>query len=279
MKKHTKLINTLSIILICGIAVACGFFAGQSINSKYFTTNSLANIDPKTLMDDVSKISYEGKTPDQLTGVETFLVSFKLLEECSYYKRTSIGTVDTSVGVKQIANSESIKQGETYFQQFYAYSSMIKTAGKLSFKKGDDITIIQGNANGEAFEDVCWTDKQSTYSYDEYTSLLGRDPTNENAYIVSSKTIVSTTPCEINGNEYTYTLTLDPSLSTLTSRKEISYRTDINENTINFKSIIIKFTTDENFKILKQEVSEEYSMKYSGINVTAYTNYKINFEY
>lgn len=278
MKKR-KALTILFSLFICGIATVCGFFMGNKINSKYFSLYKNLNIDPNTLKDDVTKIQYEGKTPNELSATDCFLVAFSKLETLNYYKKTLVGTIETSVGVQQSTHSESIKNGDTFSQSFCTYSSMVKIAGKTCFKENEDIVITHGSAQSKLLNDVAWSDKTTTYSFDEYSSLLGRSPIDESTYLISSKTVQNASACEINEDNYTYTIILNPTLSTILYKNEIAYRTGIDINTINFISLQIKFTLNKNFTILYQEVTEEYSMKYAGLNVTAYTNFKINFEY
>ena len=69
MKNLTRKINIVLIIIVCISSVLCGILLGSHINTKYFTLNN--DIDIKSLIDDPTKIAYEGKKPSELSATES----------------------------------------------------------------------------------------------------------------------------------------------------------------------------------------------------------------
>lgn len=279
MKKINKHINNLIFVCICILSLILGYFAGTAINNKHFCVNKYSGLNKAELVDDISSIDYEGKTPDQLSASDAYNIAMYKLDLQENYYRLTIGDLQTSVGIKQTVNSIISKSGDTYRQEFCTYSSMIKRAGKCTFKKNDDIFLYEGKPSGPALEEVKWTDKYQHYSYVDYATLLGREPAFDEHYIISSKTILSANQCVQDGDLYTFKVTLDPTLSTITYVDEVSFISNIDKSTISFSSIECEFTMDKEFRIITQKNCEVYSLKYGGIPVTITAYYDITTTY
>lgn len=279
MKKLSK-IKTIFLSSFMVIAsMVLGLFAGSEINSKYFTLDKYSGLTVEELSDDFSKINYVGKTPDQLTAVETYLVAIHVLENQHTYSKEIFGDMQTNVGINQKLHTINKKIGEDYDFSFVSSSSMYTTAEKTLFKKGSDIIAYQGKASGTTLDTVEWSDKQKIYSYEEYGELVGREPTHENSYIISSKTILSQSDCSISNNLYTYKIVLDPTLSTFKYVNEISYRAGIDKKTITVHSVEMEFTVDSNFQLISEHHQENYSFKFGAIPVTLFADYTFSITY
>lgn len=265
--------------IIAILSILLGYFTGTLINGKFFTADKYGGITKEELVEDISSISYEGKTPDQLSATDAFIVALYKLHNQENYTRNSLGELQTSVGVKQFIHSKSGKVGDLHYQEVSAYSSMIKKAGKFTYEIGGNIHYQEGSPTGNSLNSVTWSEKFKDYTYDEYSNLLGRNPDYESTYIVSSKTAISSSECKKSDGLYTYTITLDPTLSTMSYIKEISFVSNIDGNTVDFTSVTMEFTLDHNFTLISQKNCETYTLKYSGIPVTINSVYNITFTY
>ena len=279
MKKTKKILQIVTTCIICISAIATGFFIGTKISDKYFSIDKYAGLTKEELMDDISNINYEDKTPDQLNATDVFNIAINILRTRNNYIRTAFGELETSIGITQFTNSRSGKTNTSHFQESSTYSSMIKRAGRFTYEEGEKIHYQEGTAQGNGLDTVEWVDEFTDYDYDEYEELIGRQLDYESTYIVSSKTAIESSQCAINGDEYTYTITLDPTLASLTYLKEISYVSDVDPKTINFQSITMEFTVNSKFEFIRQQNLEVYSLKYSGIPVTINATYNITYSY
>lgn len=279
MKNKKQFLKYLLVCFIGVLSIMLGYFTGSLLTSKFFTIDKYAGINKEDLLEDVSNIYYEGKTPDQLSATDTFIVALHILHSQQTYIRNSNGELETSLGVKQYIHNRSGKMGDMHFMEVSTYSSIIKNAGRFNYKIGEDIRYQNGTPSDITLDSVQWKDEYGDYTYDEYTELLGRRPEYESTYIISSKTLNSATPCTKNNNLYTYTIELNPMLATISYLNEISFVSDIEKSSINFTKVIVEFTVDENFVLISQKNQEVYTVKYSGIPVTISSVYNITFSY
>lgn len=261
------------------VAVLLGIFVGTMISNHYFLTNKYSAFSKDELQDDVSSIRYEGKTPDQLSATDAFNVAILKLEQRDTYEIISLGDLQTSLGVKQMAYSKCTKNNDQYYQEIATYSSIIKQANRYSYKIGEDINYQYGDLSSDDLTNILWKDKFDHYTYDEYSSLLGREPVDQSTYIVSSKTATNMSPCSITNGQYSYSITLNAPLSTICYVKEIGFVSGINSNTVEFSELKIDFTLDKDFNFISQKNYEKYSLSYSGIRVTITGTYDISYTY
>lgn len=278
--KKVKILLKYGLICTCAlISIALGVFCGNLITSKNFTINKYANVLPDDLRDDVSKIKYEGKKPNQLSGIEAYLVSISNLTKLDYYERISFGNIETSLGVNQTTNARNIKNFNNYTQEFCTLSSVIKNAGIITFQEGSDVLIQYGTPKGPTLNEVDWGNKTETFSFDEFIENIGQNPTIESPYIVSTKTTLSQSECTISNNTYSFSLTLEPNLSNLCTINKMAFLSGIDKNSISFSYVKIDFTMDENFKMISESYTEEYTLKYGGVPVTLNGSYQITYNY
>lgn len=278
MKKH-KIIFALVLAFIIILAILGGWYVGNLISAKYFTIDKFKNLKKIDFQEDVSKIEYQGKTPADLTPTEAFLVANYLLEQSENYVKESKGEMKTSIGIVQTMHARNTKKGELHIQEISTYSSMMKQAAYYEFKAGDDIHLIDGKPTNDLIEGVDWGEEYLCYTYEEFTEVLGRNPTDECPYIISSKTVLDSSLTIDEKGNYSFWIKLDPFFSTFTYVNEIAFIVNTDKNTISFASAEIKFTLDKNFKFLSEETIETFDLKYAGIPVTINANYTINFDY
>ena len=279
MKKPLKILSSIVFSLSLVLAIGLGVIAGNAISGKFFNFNPYASINIEDLKDDVSAIKYENKTPNQLSTTEAYLVAIEKLKTTPTYQKNLFGDIQTNIGINQTAHSRNTKNGNTYTQEFCTVSSMMKNAGKTTYTEGSEIVLQYGTPNGSTLDEVSWDGKTENYSYQEYSDLLGQNPIIESAYIVSSKTVTSTTEFLVEDGTYSFTLTLDPALSTLAYTSKIAFLSGVDKNTVKFSSVQLFVCMDKNFKILSETYTEVYSLKYSGIPVTLTATHQITITY
>lgn len=279
MKALKIILKSLLIVIISCVAILLGFIAGSKISDKNFKIDHYAGISAEELKDDFSKIDYKNKTPDQLSAIEAYLVAINTLENQAHYKKTVFGELQTDVGITQYIDLYSEKTNDSYNYGFSTKSSMFTTAAKTTFKKNDEIYMIQGTPSGNTLDTVTWTDEQLHYTYKEYSELIGRDPTCESSYIVSTKTMLSASECKIENGLYTYSITLHPTLSTCSYINEIAYRARCKKTSIKVNTVTLEFTIDSNFVLQNEHHIENYSFKFSGIPINLNADYVMNINY
>ena len=278
MKIIKNFIKSIFVITFAAVACILGYFAGTQINDKHFKIDKYANLTREYFMEDVSKIKYKGKSPDSFTPVETYLIA--LTQSTSKdYNKVIMGTVEISIGLTQNITVASSRHGDTYSFSSCTYSSMFKNALRSSYKKNEDLKIQKGSVSTPNLEDVVWNDDYDHYTYDEYTSLIGREVTYESQYIVSSKTVKESYLIKKENNLYTYKMILDPFYATFTYVNEISHNSGIDKNTITFNSVEFECVIDSNFNLIRQTSSESYRVKYSGIPVNVGATFEITMTY
>ena len=280
MKKKHKILHIVTISIIAIFAILLGYVGGSFIANKHFTFNKYAGITADELRDDFSKIKYEGKTPDQLTPVEAYLVAIAKLKTLDYYQRNSFGDIQTSLGVNQTTHSRNTKNGNLFTQEFCTVSSIIKNAGVITFEENCNVTINYGKPNGKTIDDVEWGKKTETYTFEEFSEKLGQNPTIETPYIVSTKTILNEGTCTKNSNNtYTFTLILEPNLCNICTVNKMAFLSGIDKNTIEFTKVEIEFTMDSNFSMINEIYYEDYTLKYGGLPVQLTSNYNATYKY
>lgn len=261
------------------VAILLGIFVGTQISNYYFAVNNYLTYSKEELQDDISAIRYEGKTPDQLSATDAYNVAIKKLQDQHSYEIISLGDLGTSLGVTQKAYSKCTKKGEQYYQEIATYSSVIKQASRYSYKIGEDINYQHGSLSSDDLTNIAWQDKFDYYTYEEYSSLLGREPIEQSTYIISSRTATETSPCKLDNGQYTYSITLNAPLSTICYVKEIGFVSGISYKTVEFLELRINFTLDKDFNFISQTNYEKYTLSYSGIKVTITGNYEISYTY
>ena len=154
---------------------------------------------------------------------------------------------------------------------------MIQLAKRTSYKIGEDLVFQVGEPTDSSLKTLNYKDKYETVTYNDYSNGIGREPTSNETYLVSSKTLLDVSYYKEENGLYYYTLNLNPELAGINYRKEIAYVSGVDVNTIEFISINISFVVDKNFNLISHTTTDNYTMKYAGIKVSVNGNYSINF--
>ena len=278
MKKIKKISTIILAIIIIAVAGILGYIAGNTINGKYFIVDKYASLTRENYSDDISTIKYEGKSPDEFTPIEVYLISLKHSTSKNYTKHLT-GEILISVGITQSVEAISTRKDNVYSFTNISSSSLYSLAERCTYSPNEPIRIQKGKLSGSGISSVSWTDKYEEYEYEEFAEILGREPTNQCQYIVSSKTATDYKLVSKENGKYTYEIVLDPFYATFCYVNEIAHNSGVDKSTITFKALNLKFTIDESFNIIEQYSTEVYDLVYSGIPVQTTTNFHFTMEY
>ena len=267
MKKRKLLVPIFSIIIAL-LGILSGYMIGSNISSKKFTVDKYANLNAEELVDDISRINYQGKTPDQLPASIVFQIGAKKQLESDYYKCIGSGTIENNLGVNQTTYTYDEKIDNTVHIAFITFSSFVRVAQQATFEIGGDINMQHGDTKDGLLENVVWKDKFDHYTWEGYHEKFGKYANVNSSYIVSTKTTTYEHFDGKNGNLYTFSLKLDPILGTVTYAKQIASNLGAQPSAEKFSEISITFTVDENFTLISQDKVEAYSMPIFGMNVS-----------
>lgn len=279
MKKHNLIKRILAIALVLVVSVAGGLWTGSMIVNKHFNINNSVVYNPDDLREDFNPASVQGKDVTTLSAKDAYLLALYNLGQSNYYKKESIGDLSLSVGVTQYTHSTAEKNGDVFTNSFCTTSSYYKSAGKTTFKKGENISITKGSPSGKTLDTVAWSDKTENYTYDEYSEKIGRDPSTETSIIISSKTILSQEKIKTENGLTTFKIQFDPKKASCLYINEIAYQSGTDKSSINFQLLEIEFTVDSSCRLVSLISIENYGLKYSGIPVTLSSVYNTTVTY
>lgn len=258
-KQKTIFSMILTIFMICFFAVPVGYFLGNRLISN---NSSEEIVDENVLIDDVSQITYAGKTPGEMNPVDIYLVANKILSQRDYYCVTSEGEIDAQI-TTQTVNTIFIKDGYTYYQERLS-QGIVSIANKTEYTEGGNVSLTEGKLNGATT--VAWKGSPEVVSEEYFRSTFGMNPREINSYIVSSKTVTSSS-CEESEGLFTVTLSLNPQTSTINYKKQVRIFSGLKSDPT-FTKVEITFTVDANFNFVSMSINETYTMKYLGVNIT-----------
>ena len=267
MKKKKFFIPILSIVIAI-VGALGGYMIGSQIAGKTFVVDQYANLTREELFDDISKLNYVGKTPDQFTAAEVFQIAQSIQLSSDYYKSVGFGVLETSLGVKQTTYTLDEKQGETVHIAFVSASPYVKVAQQSFFEVGGDVIMQHGDNKDGTLESVTWKDKYDHYTWEGYKETFGKYANVNASYIVSNKTAIAQSFDGKNGNIYTFSIELHPVYATLSYATQIAANLNIEPSAIKFTKLSVTFTVDENFHLLVQDKIEEYTVPMYGMTVS-----------
>lgn len=268
MKKKTrKILAPILSVVVCALGILAGYMIGSRINTTYFVSNKYANLSADELRDDITKLNYESKTPDQLTPAEVFQVCAYNLEHSEYYCAIGTGTLSTSLGVDQSMYTYDEKDGNTVNLRLLSSSSYMTVVRRATFEIGGDIRMQHGKAKDTNIDNVEWIDKYDEFTWEGYKDEFGKYANINSSLLVTNKTVLSQTFDGKEGNLYTFSVELDPTLGTVIYAKQIAANLGIEPSAVNFTRILITFTVDDQFRIHTQYKTEEYTVPMFGMTI------------
>lgn len=276
--KKGLFIALIYFLIITGLGIFSGYFVGNIIASKYFSINKYEDITTNMLRDDLSKINYKNKTPDQFDSAIAFQIAEQVMIASTKYEARGTGLIKTSIGVDQVSTSIDTRDGDDLYFGFTTYSSLVKVSKQSNYKIGGPIKIQDGTPTDGTIENVNWQNKYNEYTWDEYYDVFGKYANYNCCVVVSSKTVSEDLGVEKDGDLYKFSVVLDPGISTVGYVKQVGNNAGINPCEIVFHEINLTFWIDKDFRFVKQVKYESYTLPYGGIDVILYVDNEMVFE-
>ncbi len=274
-----KILSLVISFFIVAIAVVCGYMAGSFISEREFVVDIYANLTEDQILDDITKLNWQSKTPDQVTPAEAFQIAEYVLTIRNKYTIVGEGKMDTSLGVSQTSYTEDIKNGDDLYLAFVTYSSIIKIARQCNYNIGGEIVMYEGKPKGRTTADCAWTDKCETYSWEEYKEVFGKYANKNSSYLVGNNSTLSATFNGVKDGLYGFTINLHPVYGTLCYAKQIGMNMGIDPSNVSFSTLSVSFYLTKDFEFVSQEKNEVYTLPYAGVNVTITANINVNYTY
>lgn len=268
LSKKIKPITTLVQIAIIVVAIISGYVFGSVYSTKKFSNNVLSSQEIELLRNDISNISITNKAPSDFNGAIAFQLAERVLIESTNYEVVGIGTMDTSLGVKQSSATIDRRNGNDLYFAFTTYSSVVKTSRQASYHLGENVKMYHGTPNDETTTNVNWSNKFEEYSWEDYYKTFGKYANVNCSYIVSTETAISVSEFEIENDLYKCTIELDPQKGSSAYIKQIGANMGVDPATVKFHKILFTFYLTQDFKFVKIVKFESYTVPYFGINLT-----------
>ena len=187
-------------------------------------------------------------------------------ENATSYEIVGIGEV-YAMGTKQTVYSGKKFDGTTYtFESISKGIISVATCDVMTTNDGlKNVAIYSGSKPSATSATWKYKEKQSVSQFKENSGVL---PTQILPYIISGKTIASSTPVtqDDEGN-YTFTLKMKKIESVLYYYKQVKRSGDLG-NDPEFYSIEIKFTVNDNWEFVSTQIKESYKAVKFGAPVT-----------
>ena len=284
-----------------GILIFVGIFTGSGLGVWYFNHELRSSVDYSSLkpedyiqsVDDtlsknnidvsggkenwVASVQAQNKTPLDFSPVDNFVLAEYNSTLADSFTAIGVGKV-ISMGVTQ-----TIYSGKKYDGNKYTFESisngMVPVASCDVLNKGANSIAVYSGSNA--------TDSGATWTYnndmstDQYELEVGNLPSVIQPYIISDKTVDSSTEVvydEATGH-YSFTLNLHKIFSVIKYAKQVK-RTGGLGSFPEFNSISQEITIDKDWNLISINVTESYKAVAFGMAVTCNgtlnTNYTFN---
>ncbi len=298
-KKSIKQKTTLSHKLkVLSVLTVLGIFTGSGLGVWYFNTNlkspDYSSLSAENYIKPISQVlsenfnissdkqenwlDYVGNaTPDTLSHVDNVLLSIHNASLADNYLFTGNGKA-VSMGIAQTIYSQ-----RRHIDDIYTFESI--STGTISVanldiykndkKNGNEIKLYTGKKISQRNADWYYN---KTISTDEYQNMTGGLPDKVTPYIISEKTVTSSTMTKDDNGNYVITFILDPMTSVLNYYKEVR-RTGGLEADPQFNSVKLIATIDSKWNLITTEVFEVYKAVKFGMGVPCNGNVKIEYNF
>lgn len=263
--KAKKKINKKSIIIYCSIGaplIAAGIVGGILLGQAHFKVDAYGDLDAGDVNEDYSAVfeTYKKANPtsyySSFDGVELANISLMNLDEVESFYTLSTGNV-LAAGVKQSIGSTYIKNNSNYFEESITESSFVKGANRfyqndssINWYKGKYVSSTSGDYSGA---------KVTEYTKEDFEQTWGRPISRACIYIITSQTCIDNEVVDNGDGTHIVSLNLDPTLSVLRYIKQMAMTGGLSQMPV-FHQVKLKFTLDENVKLLKFETYEVYDV-------------------
>ena len=255
---HKRTIISLVIVIV--LASITGYFGAQFYIDKFMIEVVAVTESEERVRDNASKILSEnaGKTQDQISPTNNFIIAEYNLNKEKSVKKITQGKVNAS-GITQGLYAEKILSNGEYYSMKIS-SGLVSLATRLYYTNGDNkVGYYEGSSIKETSATFPSTPTKEL-TLEEYKEMYGSSITYFVNYIVSSNTVESEEYLGQNelGN-YEFKLKLDNAFSVMNYSYEIK-TTSGSAKLPKFESVEITFEIDENFRLLKLSVKEQYQV-------------------
>lgn len=263
-------------VLISGIIATFMYFI-VSFNAKGIVL-SMEDINPEYRS---TLIETFNDSPENHNPYEVLASCFYKMYNTEKFEVKTGGTSSSSIGIKQEIIGNRIVDGN------YAYI-LTESLGFLSFADQrfyifDEQKVYKRKASSASKSGIRWDDSSVIeYTFEEILQLYGWLPKHANGYvIIKDDTILNDLEMKkLEDGKYSIYVELNPS----SEKGPYWYRREIATNSNStiepeFKMININFIFDDKYRILRQEINEQYTILSYGFKTTATTNVYDEFTY
>ena len=200
-------------------------------------------------------------TPLDLTASQNFILAEYNATIAECYRVIGNGQVETIA-------TQSVYSEKNYDGNKYTFESISK--GLMSIAtcstttKGSNYTDLYTGSNIQP-DSAEWGNKQ-TYTNQDYIALAGSTPDTIQPYIISDKTILSSTEIAYDNETgyYSFTLELDPIFSVLRYARQVRQTSGLSSYP-EFNSVTQTITIDGDWNLISIDVRETYKVVAFGV--------------
>ena len=288
---------------VLGILTVLGIFTGSGLGVYYFNNFLRSNVDYSKLkpadyiksVDDVLAKRFsitsssdkenwiqiaqnQGLSPIDLSPVDNLILAEYNAKNASSYEIVGNGAVAT-IATQTIYSMRKF-DGKTYTFESIS-KGMLNVANCDYMPKGARSVEVYKGAN-VTVSGADWNYSQ-TVSLDNYKAMAGTMPSDIQPYLISDKSVISSTDVVFDDSKglYSFTLHIDPVAGVLLYYKQVR-RTGGLEGDPEFEYVNLTVTIDEDWNLVSSYIQEKYvAIKFGLPNKcvgTLYSTYKFNDE-
>lgn len=276
-KRSKRKIILMIIIMMLGLY--SGFLVGSYIISMRSDPNRY-NFDVSALIDSVEQVRIlsQGKTPQQIGATNLAVLAFDTTFNQEKVFVTGVGSVE-AMGTTQSISARTIRVGNNIFTENISIG-VVKAMSRF-YSDWNEISQYRGSINGDS---VVWDTKNviadDVKTMELYTKKYGVPMNYYMMFIVSSKTVTEASEVTVNADgNYECTLTLDKVKSVINYVKSMKDTGGLADYPDFVEDPKIKLIVDKDYKILRFESEEHYTVKMYGLKVRSNGTLTNTFEY
>lgn len=290
-KKKYEKVSFLRRMRTSIILIFLGIFTGSGLGVWYYNNILRVNVDYDSLFEESYKYDTDydelfsrnfnltnedeysnwkivadanNKTPLLLSPADNFALAEWNANHASTFAVVGHGKVLT-LGVSQGIYSARKYDGTSYAFESIS-SGVVSVVSTSVYKKGSNEIKMYNGSNVQG--DTATWKYDSSLTYDEYIDAVGNKPSVVQPYIISSKTITSSSDVTYDeeSESYSFTLVLDNVLSVIRYARQVKKTGGLGSYP-EFSKITQTITIDKNWNFISIDVREEYSAVAFGMKV------------
>ena len=268
-KKLKIIISVASGLLLIGGGIPLGIFLSDLFTFKgvdYSSLDANANEDNMNALFtryEADKAKSASELSSSYSPSQLVMIAENNISKHEHVQTVGIGLVNAAMGVKQSIYSSVVRQGDNYFMENLSKSSFVSVAKRFyQSNTNDEIKTFAGTLIDE--KKATWEKEAiSSLTLKEHEEAWGKDLSRSSIYIVSSKTVLSETIENVEGN-IKVSLSLDPLNSVIRYVKQMVKVSDLSAPPA-FHSVDIAYTISQDMKLLSREINEVYDVTSFGV--------------